>query len=470
MSAEIEDDSPLANIMTSDGDVSGYDRRYDSLEAISDAVAALAAGTHHGTTGPKAVEVDNGVDFGITLLDPAGDVITTAEITPGTYTINRVRVAAVTEVVGSSASSEANGRVYASYAFPSASWNVGDLFYVTFTGIVTTIGTTTTTHPDIAIWGRVVREAPIQSVVGALTDAADYTTGATASSLQSLVKGVLGALVVGEGTFTTSSATVPADTSRTEASNYWDGCLLMPLTGDVAFQPRRINNFNATGDVFTVDANRPFTSATGTVAYVIIGSQDDIVSNDLDHLLKLDGATNVYPENCATDSILAKILVKADPAVPSQYDNSTDSLEAIADHALGNTDAVNRVAGKPQIFTKAITSAANAGDVTVATVTTQPCWIDGIIVHSDGATTADLTNIGIYGGASKVITFINTTDGAKANIDAQDEQVTKGYEGGGVYLPATATIVITLTGTGATAVDLNVIVKYRACVNDGYLV
>jgi len=63
-----------------------------------------------------------------------------------------------------------------------------------------------------------------------------------------------------------------------------------------------------------------------------------IEADDLDHLLKLDGATQVYPENCATDSILAKILVKADPAVPSEFDNSTDSLEAIAD-AIGVAQA-----------------------------------------------------------------------------------------------------------------------------------
>ena len=39
MAAEVTDDTILANIMTDDGDTSEYDRRADSLEAISDAAA-----------------------------------------------------------------------------------------------------------------------------------------------------------------------------------------------------------------------------------------------------------------------------------------------------------------------------------------------------------------------------------------------------------------------------------------------
>lgn len=57
--------------------------------------------------------------------------------------------------------------------------------------------------------------------------------------------------------------------------------------------------------------------------------------DELDHLLKFDGSAQKYPENCATDSILAKMLVKADPAVPSAYNNSTDSLEMLSDKMGG---------------------------------------------------------------------------------------------------------------------------------------
>jgi len=126
-----------------------------------------------------------------------------------------------------------------------------------------------------------------------------------------------------------------------------------------------------------------------------------------------------------------------------------------------------KVAGRIQSFTKNITSAANAGDVTVATITTQACHMKSLVVRANGATTADLTSIGVYGGASKVITFINTTLGAKANIDAADEQVAWN---GDMTLDATKTIVITLTGTGATAVDLDVDIEFFAMTDGGYLV
>jgi hypothetical protein len=74
------------------------------------------------------------------------------------------------------------------------------------------------------------------------------------------------------GTFTTSSATVPADTGRTEASNYWNNALLIPLTGAVAKQSRRIKSFNNTGGVFTL--SQPFTAAPGLVTYAIIAAQE----------------------------------------------------------------------------------------------------------------------------------------------------------------------------------------------------
>ena len=124
--------------------------------------------------------------------------------------------------------------------------------------------------------------------------------------------------------------------------------------------------------------------------------------------------------------------------------------------------------GQTKVFTKAITSAANAGDVTVATILSNGCLIKRVNVRSNGATTADLTSIGVYAGAGKVITLIDSATGVRANLAAADQQV--GYSpDGGIVLAATKTIVITLTGAGATAVDLTVTVEYEACVTGGYL-
>lgn len=123
--------------------------------------------------------------------------------------------------------------------------------------------------------------------------------------------------------------------------------------------------------------------------------------------------------------------------------------------------------GRRQVLEVSVVSAANVGDVTLATVTTQPCIIESIVIHADTASQTDLTSAAVTGGTSKVITFIDATDAAASNIDAVDEQVAWT---GIVRLAATKTIIMTLVGTGATPVDLTVTITYFAAVANGYLV
>lgn len=106
--------------------------------------------------------------------------------------------------------------------------------------------------------------------IGNKADVADYTAGAATSSAIAFLKGILGTIVLAEGTFTTSSATVPADTGRTEETSYFDGKYIMPLTGVAAFQPKPIRLFTSGTDVFTLDEQ--FTTAPGLVTYVILSS------------------------------------------------------------------------------------------------------------------------------------------------------------------------------------------------------
>ncbi|MFH1486488.1 MAG: hypothetical protein ABIH46_10480 [Chloroflexota bacterium] len=124
------------------------------------------------------------------------------------------------------------------------------------------------------------------------------------------------------------------------------------------------------------------------------------------------------------------------------------------------------VAGRTQSLTNNVTSAANAGAVTVATVTTQACKIKSVVVRANAAQTADLTSIAITGGTAGAVTFIDAVLGLRANIAATDQQVS--WEGT-VTLPTGGTIVITLVGTGATAVDLQVDIEYEAITSGGYL-
>ena len=146
-------------------------------------------------------------------------------------------------------------------------------------------------------------------------------------------------------------------------------------------------------------------------------------------------------------------------------DASADTLTSIIEK-LG--DSYQSIAqGKASFFEKSIISAANAGDVTVATITDNPCQIESIVIHADAAQTADMTSCGVFGGASKVITFIAAADALQADLDAIDKQVAWT---GAVRLAATKTIVISLAGTGVTAVDLTIVLKYRPTGAGGYLV
>lgn len=154
-------------------------------------------------------------------------------------------------------------------------------------------------------------------------------------------------------------------------------------------------------------------------------------------------------------------------------DTVVDAIKAITDNLPDSgaltallADIDPKVMGRKQIIEVPITSAANAGDVTVATITDQPCIIESIVIHADAAQTADMTSCGVFGGAGKVITFISAADAVQAELDAEDKQV--GWTGV-VRLAATKTIVISLLGTGATAVDLTITITYRACVSGGYL-
>lgn len=144
---------------------------------------------------------------------------------------------------------------------------------------------------------------------------------------------------------------------------------------------------------------------------------------------------------------------------------SGDSLVALMKDIVGKVNP--KLAGRRQVFEKSVTSAANVGDVTLATITTQPCVIKSIVIHVDTASQVDLTSAAVTGGASKVIIFIDASDAAKENLDAIDEQVAWT---GAVRLVATKTIIMTLVGTGATPVDLTVTITYFAAVTNGYLV
>lgn len=290
----------------------------------------------------------------------------------------------------------------------------------------------------------------MQDVVGAKDDSAATGAVSEVESLMAYAKQNVNSGVLAFGTLTTSSVTVPADSSRSEANGYWDGCWLVTASGAQVGKPVRIASFANSGGVFTVDTEQPFDLAPGTVAYAIIGGPSALVP-------ATDSTANQFMEQVVGSKVDA-----AAAGTPSSVESIIAYAKQLVVERLALTDK-----GKTQVIEVSITAAANAGVTTVATITTQPCVIESIVVHADAAQTGDLTSIAVKGGASQVVQFISASVGAQANLDAADKQVAWT---GVARFAATKTIIIDLQGTGATALNLTVTIVYRAAVDGGTLV
>lgn len=108
------------------------------------------------------------------------------------------------------------------------------------------------------------------------TDA--FTANVEANDLVAVFHESIMALeIAGYGTLDGSSATVPADSTRTEGNDYFKGMLLMPTEGAVRFQAKPIIDYTAAGGIFTIDPAEPFTAATGLVDYIIINRYYPVV-------------------------------------------------------------------------------------------------------------------------------------------------------------------------------------------------
>uniref|UniRef100_A0A6M3KUK4 Uncharacterized protein n=1 Tax=viral metagenome TaxID=1070528 RepID=A0A6M3KUK4_9ZZZZ len=149
------------------------------------------------------------------------------------------------------------------------------------------------------------------------------------------------------------------------------------------------------GSMFTADNNI-------SVAIDLDGIPQWVIDNGLNHLTALDGATQKYPENAVNDSIIAKMLTKNDPAVMADYDNSTDSLQAIRDVIDTNNTA-------DQVDLDAI----------LADTAAIP-W--RVVAKTDGAVLTGNDNLFIISGGpirARVVGLVTTVIGGASNGDLQ---------------------------------------------------
>lgn len=152
---------------------------------------------------------------------------------------------------------------------------------------------------------------------------------------------LLGHQILGVGTLTASSATVPADSGRAAAyphenNDYFKGCLLMPVSGNCQFQPRPVRSYVAATGVFTLD--EPFSQAPGTVDYVIMRA-----AYPVQRLVDIFNIVNAMLLDAETGGTLT-----ADGTEQNIYINNTPA--GIFEPLIANIDCTNMAAGDVTIL------------------------------------------------------------------------------------------------------------------------
>ncbi len=277
--------------------------------------------------------------------------------------------------------------------------------------------------------------AAITSAIGTVSDAATTTVGTTAS-LVSYVKGILNQLAHGTYGLSALHVEVAKDATVAKTTELISGAAV---------------DFGA--------AAKTSIQTAGAAA---------LTADNLDHLLLLDGTTNKYPEQAVADSVIAKIIAKGDPATPSTYDCTTDSLEALADYLI----ALKTVIQPPVDFWStsvlqvqlqaAATSLAAMATVTVASLPTGATVVKAVAMMMFGdrynahATTVNKLNGATVADTSQVIQVADDTPGTYYDaINFADDQLNTpslSYGAGVVIIGS-----INLAGAG------------KVDANDGYI-
>ena len=251
------------------------------------------------------------------------------------------------------------------------------------------------------------------------------------------------------GTFTTSSATAPADTGRLEATDYWVGSMLIPLTGVCAFQARQIKGFTVTTGVFSIDADRPFTAAPGLVAYAIVPFVYTMYEPTADSTSNVD-----------MNDVIGN---KTDTA-----NTTADGVSSLMRYIKGILSQGNALkAGTAQEKATTIDLNQAAASYTLFTGTTQPVMLQSLVIRmSGGAVAGAVTSISIQTNDATPQILVTAAQGAVANLT---DKAQLGWTGV-CYLATGVLIQLTIAGGAAGVAKVcDGVCEYRAIVSGGYL-
>lgn len=231
---------------------------YELLKLISDQISeVLAPASDVSISAPVRTPVDVSVDFALNLFDALGVAIPEADITAGTVQISRLRGTVVTSIVSPTAASKIDGRVWYTYGFPNASWQVGDSFRVIWEGVEYIDGVDTVVVPTRVHWGSISSEADVAADVGVIKgevqhagyglSALDGDIAAARASIESDIASVLSAVQIVDGVVDANAVAIATVDSIVD----WNAAVLGHATYGLAALKVLIDAVNAA--VGTVD-------------------------------------------------------------------------------------------------------------------------------------------------------------------------------------------------------------------------
>jgi len=381
------------------------DTAYAYLKQTVNLLLSLEGDVQAHPDATRQVELLNIFEPGVTFYDPSGGLIGTADITPGTHDVYRIRIATETKIVDDVASSEAAGRVYVAYTVDNTNWAIGDLGYALFKGIVIWTGTSSeTSMPDIPVFFRVVRTGSIQTTVETIDDNTEHLYALidggsnaypdsvvqesviaylmskssdpintsydnTTDSLEAISDLVTDTHAVRGTVSDVGAAATDFDTDLSEGTdNHYNGMLLMFLDGVCAGQAHLIDDYATANGNCTFVTSDQWTEAPGNGdAFIIIPDSGAYLKKIFTIADTVNTSVGTNGDAAGTTTVFARLK----QIVDTYLGNGTIGLAVIEGYVddiesrLG-TPATGTVAGDVEsIETKVGTNADGVGTTTV---------------------------------------------------------------------------------------------------------
>lgn len=363
MTTEITDSSILSNIMTSDGDTSGYDRSTDSLEAIADAVSAIdftsaVSQTPTARSLQDILEKDNtgSFDDSTDSLEAIADRLINSNIDKLTGAAdggtNPYPDSVAQESVVAYLMSKSANPVTTSFNNTTDSLEAIRDNIDSGTGVLAGINVDHLAKTAVANGADLTTEVADGTILSNILTSDGDTSGydRTTDSLEAISDLITAGTTFGAG--------INLDHLNKTSTGVAAGGDLTTYVADLTILSHIMTS---DGDSSGYDCQ---TDSLEAIADSITAGTTFGAGVNLDHLCKTAVANGAdLTAEVADNTILANILTKTDGDT-SDYDRTTDSLEAIADAIAtidGNVDTM--VADTPYIADSALPASPTANSL-----------------------------------------------------------------------------------------------------------